>query len=41
LLDAADQIKVTRTPDPDLSGTKGAGNHDEADVLSFAQVMAI
>lgn len=30
------KVRVTRTPDPDLSG--GAGNADEADVLSLAEV---
>lgn len=31
-------VRVTRTPDPDLSGTGGQGNNDEADVLSLAEV---
>ena len=31
-------VRVVRTPDPDLSGTGGAGNSDEADVLSLAEV---
>jgi len=31
-------VRVTRTPDPDLSGTGGAGNADEADVLSLGEV---
>ena len=29
---------MTRTPDPDLSGTGGQGNDDEADVLSLGEV---
>ncbi len=32
------QVRITRTPDPDLSGTGGQGNGDEADVLSLAEV---
>ena len=32
------QVRVTRTPDPDLSGNGGLGNADEADVLSLAEV---
>ncbi len=31
-------VRVVRTPDPDLSGTGGVGNADEADVLSLAEV---
>ncbi|QDU56968.1 lamin tail domain-containing protein [Aeoliella mucimassa] len=31
-------VRVIRTPDPDLSGTAGNGNHDEADVLSLGEV---
>ncbi len=31
-------IRVERTPDPDLSGTGGLGNPDEAAVLSLAEV---
>ena len=31
-------VRVTRTPDPDLSGTGGSGNADEADVLSLGEV---
>lgn len=31
-------VRVVRTPDPDLSGTGGQGNADEADVLSLAEV---
>ncbi|MBN1852797.1 MAG: lamin tail domain-containing protein [Pirellulales bacterium] len=31
-------IRITRTPDPDLSGTAGQGNNDEADVLSLGEV---
>jgi hypothetical protein len=31
-------IRVVRTPDPDLSGSGGQGNADEADVLSLAEV---
>ena len=31
-------VRVTRTPDPDLSGTAGQGNSDEADVLALAEV---
>ncbi len=32
------KVRVHRTPDPDLSGTQGAGNADEAAVLSLAEV---
>ena len=32
------RVRVTRTPDPDLSGTGGQGNSDEANVLSLAEV---
>jgi hypothetical protein len=31
-------IQVTRTPDPDLSGSGGMGNEDEYNVLSLAEV---
>ncbi len=31
-------IRIERLPDPDLSGTGGQGNPDEADVLSLAEV---
>jgi hypothetical protein len=31
-------VRVTRIPDPDLSGSGGQGNNDEADVLSLAEV---
>ena len=31
-------VRVTRTPDPDLSGSNGSGNNDEADVLSLGEV---
>ncbi len=31
-------VRVVRTPDPDLSGTGGAGNSDEPDVLSLGEV---
>ncbi len=31
-------IRVVRTPDPDLSGSGGAGNADERDVLSLGEV---
>ncbi len=31
-------VRVVRTPDPDLSGSGGQGNSDEADVLSLAEV---
>ena len=31
-------VRVTRIPDPDLSGTGGQGNVDEADVLSLGEV---
>ncbi len=31
-------VRVVRTPDPDLSGTGGVGNADEADVLSLSEV---
>jgi hypothetical protein len=33
-------IRVIRTPDPDLSGTGGAGNTDEGSVLSLDLVLA-
>lgn len=32
------QVRVIRTPDPDLSGSGGQGNADEANVLSMAEV---
>ncbi len=32
------KVRVVRTPDPDLSGSDGDGNSDEADVLSLAEV---
>ncbi len=32
------RVRVTRTPDPDLSGTGGQGNADEADVLAMGEV---
>ena len=32
------RVRLTRTPDPNLSGTGGQGNSDEADVLSLAEV---
>jgi hypothetical protein len=31
-------VRVSRAPDPDLSGSGGQGNADEADVLSLAEV---
>jgi len=31
-------VRVTRAPDPDLSGTGGQGNPDEANVLSLGEV---
>ncbi len=31
-------VRVVRTPDPDLSGTGGTGNDDEADVLQMGEV---
>ncbi|MEM9658976.1 MAG: lamin tail domain-containing protein, partial [Planctomycetota bacterium] len=31
-------VRVTRTPDPDRSGSNGSGNNDEPDVLSLAEV---
>ncbi len=34
-------IRVTRTPDPDLSGTNSQGNTDEDDVLSLGEVEVI
>ncbi|MEO1573620.1 MAG: cytochrome c peroxidase, partial [Pseudomonadota bacterium] len=34
-----DRVVVTRQPDTDLSGTNGAGNRDEAGVLSLAEVV--
>ena len=35
---AGSVVRVVRTPDPDLSGTRGVGNPDEMDVLSLAEV---
>jgi len=35
------RVRILRTPDPDLSGTGGQGNSDEADVLSMAEVEVI
>src|ERR1043166_2315454 len=32
------RVRVTRTPDPDLSGSGGQGNGDEADVLALGEV---
>jgi len=32
------QVQISRTPDPDLSGSGGIGNTDEASVLSLAEV---
>jgi hypothetical protein len=32
------RVRITRTPDPDLSGTGGQGNADEANVLSLGEV---
>ncbi|MFK7888335.1 MAG: hypothetical protein AB8G16_15855 [Gammaproteobacteria bacterium] len=34
-----DRIVVSRVPDLDLSGTGGAGNVDEAAVLSLGEVV--
>lgn len=34
------KIKISRTPDPDLSGTGGQGNADEGSILSMAEVVA-
>ena len=34
-------IRVRRAPDPDLSGTQGQGNADEASVLSLAEVLVM
>ncbi|MEX2185716.1 MAG: discoidin domain-containing protein [Pirellulales bacterium] len=34
-------IKITRTPDPDLSGTGGVGNADEGSVLSIGEVVGL
>jgi hypothetical protein len=34
-------VRVTRLPDPDLLGTDGAGNADEANVLSLGEVVVI
>ncbi len=34
----AQTIQVVRTPDPDLSGSGGAGNNDEDNVLSLGEV---
>jgi hypothetical protein len=31
-------VRITRVPDPDLSGTSGQGNADEANVLSLGEV---
>lgn len=33
-------IRISRTPDPDLSGSNGVGNQDESSVLSLNQVTA-
>jgi hypothetical protein len=33
------RIKISRTPDPDLSGTGGQGNADEGSILSMAEVV--
>ena len=33
------RVRITRTPDPDLSGTGGQGNADEANVLSLGEVV--
>lgn len=35
------RVRVIREPDPDLSGTGGQGNSDEADVLAMAEVEVI
>ncbi|HEY0551106.1 MAG TPA: Ig-like domain-containing protein, partial [Verrucomicrobiae bacterium] len=32
------RVRITRTPDPDLSGSGGQGNADEADVLALGEV---
>jgi hypothetical protein len=32
------RVRITRTPDPDLSGTSGQGNGDEPEVLSMSEV---
>jgi hypothetical protein len=32
------RVRITRTPDPDLSGSGGQGNTDEADVLALGEV---
>jgi hypothetical protein len=32
------RVRVARTPDPDLSGSGGQGNAEEADILSLAEV---
>lgn len=32
------RVRITRTPDPELSGSSGGGNDDEADVLSLGEV---
>jgi hypothetical protein len=37
---SGNMIRIIRTPDPDLSGTGGAGNADEAGVLSLDLVTA-
>ncbi|MEX2185715.1 MAG: lamin tail domain-containing protein [Pirellulales bacterium] len=34
-------IRITRVPDPDLSGSGGGGNADEAAVLSLAEVQVL
>jgi len=38
---AGGRVRITRTPDEDLSGTGGQGNPDEADVLSLGEVEII
>ena len=37
---AGNMVRVRRTPDPDLSGSSGAGNQDEAAVLSIDLITA-
>ncbi|MBN2505053.1 MAG: lamin tail domain-containing protein, partial [Verrucomicrobia bacterium] len=34
-------VRINRTPDPDLSGTGGQGNEDEANVLSMGEVIVL
>ena len=38
---AGQYVRVRRAPDPDLSGTGGQGNADEANVLSLGEVIVM